>query len=408
MCDLRYTHLIPESEFCKLVDGQLIGYRAQLIRESFVAPKHLNTCNITFVGAGEGWMDNYERSMEGLKLTSSGQMDISLSILSFMDGIPENTSISPVFSNGWCKLLTSPALDSSTLTDGPESALFRIGFQIVGAVLLTLLIVIHLPNILWKDLTDQISAWKLYQFTMRQKRLPVSRVTIWINLFIIVTVYGVQVIFFSYLNTERASITSFEKINSIAAASRAKITIFTGDFSPCRKGLNYPADYHIISIRDGRGVYQDDFEYCIGSGKCSFLGSNIDANMAVPVICSVFRNEIMKHPLYFSPALVFSPISFVVSNNVPKHQRTVMYDSIHRSLGMGLIQQKGLESQHFGRQLTQIFKPDEECIANTITTGLTSAVSLSISYFRFIIYIYFLTVSFTIILYFYSLVVSGL
>ncbi|XP_074598216.1 uncharacterized protein LOC141852944 [Brevipalpus obovatus] len=379
--------------------GKLIGFNADIMFQVFSLTT-TNIVNTTLVLAREeSPADNgqYELFDEGLKMVSRGEAEIALMPYNLFRSLPPNVTILPIVSQGWCRIGSSPLIESAVLSNGPEFALLQMPLILSVGMMLSSLIIVYCPSILKINLANyRISAWYLFEKLMKQnsgtkqKYQPCSSMSMVILIFALTF----HILFGCFLNTQRTSITHFDKIDSFEDVKRENVTFITFAFTPCIKILNVAIEnHHPLGAEDLEGIGTDDFKYnyCFGTGKCAFLMLHLEYKSLMPVFCTYYSETLLRNPVYNSPYLAYSFASYFFGTRVDRKLILIVTRRTEHLLEMGILQEKGIDSDYYGRQLAQV-QPDEECMTKKIENGISSPVSLSNAYFQITFFIYALIV----------------
>lgn len=282
---LRSVLLIPESDLLKInEEGQLEGQMKSIFEETvFYLILKFNVTWIPVSGHAETGGDV---TIEAIKMIEQDKVDLVRVALHLLDGLPTNVSIGVVNHNGWCKIASSPSVTSLVLTGGPESALKNMSIGFLTLVLIGLLLMIYLANRKFTDRRKKYSPmWTLYT-TLVRNYSAIKMFSIEVQFVSLAASFLIQILFSSLLHTERASISSFTRIDSFEDVRSHGSRKFVLDFSVCARMLQEKQEFEIIPFADAY-LSGESYQWCASSSKCILLVSHSGAYFLRSFMCSL-------------------------------------------------------------------------------------------------------------------------
>lgn len=375
----------PENNFGRLDErGKFVGEVAKTLEEALdLGITSSLDFDLRFKRPKKDNLSEHEFIIEGLNMLSRGEVDTAFGSFGMLEGLPPNITCLPLLFNSWCKLGSSPSLKSQTLDNGPENAVLQMNLAIVIAMIISLLLVIYLPSLFLKSNVKGF-LWHFYQIFVKQKSLPdypykpfaVDTISI------IMCVFIIQVLFASYMNTERTSMNSFIKIDTIDDVEKYNVTFISASFSACPKLVN--PRIPLLSLNpDFERLHEHNLEQYLRHGKSAILASQLEFNLLRVLMCFDAPEEGSDSPLYWSPVLKQFGVTYFYNKNIYPEVMGKFNLRAHYLLNMGLAKQRGPFSEYFARKLA-IRQPDIKCMATNIitSTSFASAAAVSNRYFR--------------------------
>lgn len=305
MSNIRVAFPLPSLDVLEVdSSGTVTGEMAEGLRTIML---YFYKFNITNLPSSKKLATSDETILESRNMLYRGEVDVSFSLILGMEYLAKNITHGPVFFEGWCQLVTSPALKSSILTDGPESALIRMRIDLLLLMTIFLSFMLYLAKSVYEFKNEANPVWFLYVNLIKQsissvnyEQLPLTWIVFSVSIFLI------QLLFGSFLNTERTSISSFIRIHSFEDALKHNMTILVPNFSVC-PWMSRGQDLKIVNVYRAR-LTGEDFSWCAGTDKCAMLVSNLDINIILPSLCAIDETVswVINNPPYYSPKLIKS------------------------------------------------------------------------------------------------------
>lgn len=381
--------------------GELAGQVKPLVEEAF--GYLILKFNVTWTAPSKKFKTTDDVQIEGINLVSQGKADGVGCSLPLLNGLPENVTTTPSIYRSWCRIATSPIVESSIMTNGPELALKHLRTELLILAIVALFLMFYLGQMISNRTNILITTWLVYSSLVRQNILSMLRESpIWSYVVLILSTLLIQILFTSLLHTERNSIRSFLEINSLEDVQKFDLIPLILSISPCSKLAGESRKY--ILIRPTEHIYSGrDLSWCAGTGKCALLMGNSDFNLLMSFTCTLHPEIILRNPPYLSPILMTSLGGFFLNNNLPKNQRNRMINYVYRSFETGFDQKKNLLSKRFGMRVSEVITQmdtKDRCSSNLIQTKFSIPAQLSLQFYRncFILYFSIIFCSFILLL----------
>lgn len=401
----RYVFPAPQSQLLHVnSEGQIKGDLKQTFQETFIYL--IAKLNLTWISTRTDSQIAGDIQIEGTKMVGQGEADATFCALDLIGSLPINVSFGSMSHEGWCKIATFPEMRSSVVTEGPELAVKRMRIDLLALVLFQLLMMIHLGRATRSHHNILVSCWTVYAKIFRQNiPSPGLRQSFLIG-FIVLLVSSllIQTLFGSSLHTERSSITSFVRIDTLKDVEKDRFRKFWFDSSPCQGVIDDKQEFQALSATQYPHWGNPD------AVKRAILLSDLEINLLVTAACAFEPENVREKPIYLSPVTTKILGGHVLSSKIPKKGRDRINGYIERSYEMGMDLKSGFGSQDFVKKAyKRAFRldPAEECMSNTIRDKYHSEFSipgpLDTQFFEYCSILYFVVVIFAFILHFRSL-----
>lgn len=317
----RFVFPFTENDFVRINQrGGLEGQLKPIINEAFIFL--ISKLNLTWISAIAESQETDDIEIEGVKMIGQDRADGAYCVLELLNGLPVNVSSGPIVDDGWCKILTFPKLESSVLTDGPESALMQIRPEFLILSLLALLLMMHLANVLRDRSRMMISFWVLYANLFRQNIPSALKKTFSVGyIVLLLSSFLIQVLFGTFLHTERTSISSFVRTDKLDDIRKHDLKTSILDISSCSK-LMENQEYQKISV-SANYLYggENGLHMGIGEGKLAMLVCRSDLYLILSALCTLESNRALENPMYLSPMLTGLLGGYFLNNRKSKKQK---------------------------------------------------------------------------------------
>lgn len=404
---LRFILPIPENDLLQINnDGEPEGQMKPLFEGAFFYL--VLKFNMTWIPIRSGAKTSDDVAIEGIHMIEQDRADLAQGDPNLFDGLPANVSIGVVNYNGWCKIASSPAVTSSVFTHGPESALKKMNMEFLILLLIGLFAMIYLGH--RKSANDGRKSsplWTLYATLIRKHvHSSLERYSVRVYIVLLIASLLIQILFSSLLHTERASISSFTRIDSFEDVQSHGLRKFVLDLSSCPKVLEKKQELEIISFADAY-LSGKNYKWCASSGKCSLLVSPPEAHFLRSFMCSMEPDMTLKSPVYYSPTIAKTVIGHFSNKRTQKTKQNQVNSYIQRASEMGLEHGKGTTSKYFGKQTvkaTTQFDVSEKCFANSFRTSISAPAPLNIQFFIKCFILYMLVIFISLILHLHAII----
>lgn len=382
-------------------EGQLVGPMKSAIEEVFIY--FVRKFNLTWVPMDGNLRTNDEIQVEGVNLIAMDQADGALTALMFLSGLPKNATAASIVDDAWCKIASSPVVKSSLLINGLISALRQIRIELLVLILIDLSIMVHLAHMILRCDNLMMSIWVVFTSLVKQNTSSMLKKSFsLVYIVLVLSVLLIQILFGTFLHTERTSISSFTRIDTFNDIRRYNLTKFVLDISHCTRFVKDDPDYKAIPLVE-QYLAGEDYSWCVASGKCSLLMNTLDFNILLSLSCSLYPEKAIRNPLYLSPDVCRVLGGFLLNKRMPKRQQEKINGYIQRSFEMGMEEEKDFTSKRFAiravKTMTQM-NVDERCLSETIGAKFSSPISLSMNFFRDCFLLYLSAIIFSLILHF--------
>lgn len=380
--------------------GKLEGILAPLVYEA--SPYLFSKLNMTTIPPDEDVLTTVGIFNAGVQKLAQDKADIALNLLQLDYGLPDNVTVGHMIHEAQCKLASSPAINSAVLQDGPEMALKQFSWELLFLILIELLLLVYFDQIVLNCGNIFHSIWTLFAGLLRQ--FSSSKMKRPSKLVLILSILLIQILYGSFLHTERTSISSFIPIDSFEDIDKHNVTTFVPDISACQKLTGHEDKLIVGSMARAfaKGdVNGQNLRPCYGSGRCAALVNDHQRNIALSLACTLVPKRLIESPVYISPTLGRLYSAYAFNKRIPKDQRERIIGYAQRSFEMGL-QEKDPLSKDFGtktaKALTQS-NANEECMSKTIQKSISASASLSNEFFRNCFSLYFSIVLISVVLF---------
>lgn len=357
--------------------------------------------NITWISVENARTTN-EIGIKAIEMIEQDRADMILGDYLLVNGSFMNVSAGICYDDNWCKIASSPFITSSVLTDGPESALKLLRIEFLSLVLISLILMTYLA---FRRLTTDkfLPVWIVFSSMIRQHvHLCPKGLVLAANIVLLITSLLIQILYGSFLHTERTSISSFVKIDSYKHVQSYDLKKLVFDISPCPRLLRDKLKFEIVSLADAF-LSKHNYGLCASSGKCTLLLSGPEYHIIKALTCSIDPKTITENPIYFSPPIARLVGGHLLNKRLPKKKRDLIDRYIQRSFEMGLQQGKCLTSERYGKQSAKSMTKldlNEECFSKSFPkTSFSVPAPLNISFFMNCFFLYISTVLFSSMLF---------
>lgn len=379
MSSLRIAYPFVQSEYAYIdKNGQLVGHVASAILDTFASV--FDKFNITFVAAERGIAQNTEAIGEGIAMTSRGDTEGCVAVHHYLQNLPENITLGPMYRSGGCELITSPEVRSSVKSNGPESLLTKVRLDLSLIIVIFLVLMMHFSS-LRNQLGEKMSILRyLFDIIVKQNcRSDFHKSISFATGIILWCTFSIQILFCTMMNTERTSISSFNRVDSFDDLANGSL-VFVLDISFCKTDSDKRFLFQIVDFQKAVSK-NENFKYCLGTGKCTMIASNFDINIFKPFICFTGSETILNHPPYHSPSLGTAHVGFAFNKRLIS--RKLIHnvgEYTYRSFEMGIHKEMGIGSPKSGRKITA-HHPNEECMTKTLDSEILPPMALSPKFF---------------------------
>lgn len=398
---LRFILPVPENNFLQInEEGQLEGQMKPLVEEALYYL--MLKFNMTWIPIRKDAQTSDDVTIEGVKMIGQNEADLARGCANLINGLPENVPIGIVNYNAWCKIASSPAVTSSVLTHGPESALKKMKMEFLIFSLIGLLLMIYLALRKATDSGRKFSpTWILYATLVRKhvnSILEKGSIQVYtVCTVLLLATFLIQILFSSLLHTERTSISSFLRIDSFKDAEFYGMKKFVLDLSSCPKILEEKQNFEVISFASAY-LSGENYQWCASSDRCTLLITPTEADFLRSFMCSLDPEITSKSPVHLSSTMAKMVIGHFSNRRMPKKKQNKMNSYIQRAFEMGIEHEKGVASRHFGKKTvkaTTQLDVNEECFSDLFRASFSTPVPLNTQFFMhcFILYMGIIIIS---------------
>lgn len=380
---LRFVYPLSSNQLGWINDkGELQGDIKKVVEEAIIYITR--NFNLTWIRASEHLRTNGEIAEEAMVSIGHNEADGAMNSLLLLNGLPENVTATPIVNNQWCKLVSSPKLMEAVVEEGPESAFMQIRLDFLFPILVGLLIVLHLAHLVVKKTNILVSVWLIYAYLLRQSISSMLRKSFLLGYFVLIfSAMLIQILYGSFLHTERTSVTSFIHLDSVEDTYKYNAERLVLDISDCPKMVKEFKDYTVISVAENVQNL-GDHDRCIQSAKCAMIVNNFDFAALLAGSCSILYKVSHQYVPYLSPALKNTLVGFFLNKKLPKKLRNHLDSWISRSFEMGLETKKGGLSSGIAIQvIRRVFRMNvnQECFSKSLQTSMSTPAPLNHAFY---------------------------
>lgn len=378
---LRFAISFYRSPFMDVDDGgNLVGPWADFLFGN--SDGRLFEQNLTFTVPKEKITNNLEASKQSFAMVNRGDADTTIAFQCISYERFENITYGTFFASDEWFLMTWPRIRSSIESNGPGIALLRMRMEILLSVFFSLAIILLALTWNRRSAIRENFIWLLFSIFMWKMSVPcfnrfVAGTTIWC-LFSIYTLYGTN------LNTERTSITSYDKVNKL---DNLKQPLLVGQTTICRNDLGTNVQ---VQVLDSSSYTKEIFQ-CLKSAECVFFVSLFEYKFMRSNLCSLRPEYLMDHAVYLSPPLTSSHQMMVHNKNTNKFHLKHYDERVYRSFEMGLSKKRGVGSDTMSEAFFEDFtgiRPDKGCMNEVTPPSFSGTAALSNEYFSSFIHLH--------------------
>lgn len=335
------------------------------------------------------------------EVISEGIADFTLYSMKILVG--PNITYGPAFTYRSCLILTRPPIRFSSDSSGPETALFSTKLYLAIVILFLWSLLLSVILIDYRKRRRFNIIWIFIQTISRQSNHHQSHDSVrTILVFFLCSSFLLQIIYGSFLNTERTTMTSFDRIettrdiiekNMIPLRSPTSAGCFgVRDENFFQNSKQVPLSMAQLSSKRYKGTRE-----CINPGKCALVLNSLEYNFFISFLCSLTSSLVLQHPIRISKPFDYEIIGVVMNKYVSKRKRDRLYHYASRSYEMGLFQVKAIGSMDTAIKLAPQ-PPSRECLDNKIKSRTSVPAALSIQFFGQVLVLYLVASMIAIIL----------
>lgn len=181
-----------------------------------------------------------------------------------------------------------------------------------------------------------LSIWIIYAYMLRQSVPTLLQKSFLLEYFVLIlSMMLIQILYGSFLHTDRTSITSFIHIDTIEDTYKYDAERLALDISDCPSIFKDFKDYTVIEVAKNFNGLQNHSRY-FNSGKCALFVSTFEFSVLMTGSCSVWKKFHYRHKPYLGPALGYTPIGFFINKKFGKDIRDHIDSWTYQSFEMGL------------------------------------------------------------------------
>lgn len=380
---LRYAIPFHQSPYMNVDDeGNLIGPWSNFLRGDSYGRS--SQYNLSFTIPKEQISNDMSIPKQAFAIVNRGDADITIAFPCIGYGQHENITFGTFFSSYEWFLLTWPKIRSSVESNGPMVALLQMRLDILFAVFFSLTTILLVSIWNWRSKIRENLTWLFFSIFMWKMNVPsFNKFAAGIS---ILCIFSIYIWYGSFLNTERTSITSYERVNKLEDLKEDS-TLLIGQTSFCDNGLRNNARTRVVDFSS----FAEQFFRCLESAECVIYVSLLECKILRCDLCAVRPEYLLDHAVYLSPPLRSSHLMMIYNKNANKLHLRHYNQRVHRSFEMGISKKRGIGSdsalEAFFEQFTGIHL-DQECMTQVILPSFSGPVALSTEYFSSFIYLH--------------------
>lgn len=334
--------------------------------------------------------------------------------MSYPLGVIINSNIThgAILSQRSCLILTQPLMKFSSDSSGPETAIVstKLYLGIIMLFLLSLLLtIIHYHH---HECGRLSMIWIYIRTLLRQpddQPFHGSLKTLFSILLCSCTL--LQIIYGSFLNTERAMMISYDKIETIDALVEKGIIPLRTTLTECpqfvgrklvTKKFRKVTPDDIINRSPSSTPHStqhdnDNIHLCMVSERCAIFFSSYEFNLGLPIVCSIHPELVLDHPYHVSGPIESVLLGLLINKNLSRRKLERLNHYVYRTYEMGLLQVRTIFSTDTGVKLAPN-PPNRECMEKKIESHVSAPEPLGTEFYGRVLIVYLVLTMIAIII----------